>query len=596
MNASRVWSGRLRAVMARRKALPRVFISYRRDDSLIHARLLHNELAARFGAERVFMDVDDIDYGEDFMRVIDAHLDSADVVVAVIGPRWTELLQRRLASDDYVRHELARALARAAPDGLRVIPVLVGGAGVPGEGLPDELAPLRTLNCLVFGDNAALLPQQVDALVAAIRARSVHDDLYDALERLRSGRRARYIGAGVGLAMFFAAWVALFDFVGLDTRLASATMLLGGFGAPVPWSGRVVLVSIDEASERSIGRPFDASWRREHARLIERLARAGARTAAFDLFVEQPADAQADATLEAAIGAAGDMAVVFGVQALEADRRTPRLLPRLAAVARWGVACAGHRLGYARSMPLAVAGADGRVLPSFALAARVGSGPGIDALDVRRREVRVQAAGDDRTRVLGFSHTETVRVEQPGCAAIRVGDRVAVQLLDPHAIAAFSQAEGGFPVVTYEAALAMSESEAAATFDERIVVVGPRLAGRDMVSVAAGAQATMHWGVELIAVQLDALVRGVAVRPLSATAEFMHMVAMGLGGAFARRSASAWPHYRRALLIVACLLAYAIGVSVVYRSEELLVAAPYGLAAFMGAWSAMARLLGRGAA
>jgi hypothetical protein len=118
--------------------LPRIFISYRRDDSLIHARLLHNELAARCGAAQVFMDVDDIDYGDDFKRVIDAHLDTADVVVAVIGPRWLELLQRRLASDDYVRYELARALERASPDGLRVIPVLVGGAGVPGA------APLRT--------------------------------------------------------------------------------------------------------------------------------------------------------------------------------------------------------------------------------------------------------------------------------------------------------------------------------------------------------------------------------------------------------------------------------------------------------------------
>ena len=74
----------------------KVFISYRRDDSIVHARLIHNELSARFGAGDVFMDIDDIDYGADFARLIDEQLDAADVLVAVIGPRWSELLQRQM--------------------------------------------------------------------------------------------------------------------------------------------------------------------------------------------------------------------------------------------------------------------------------------------------------------------------------------------------------------------------------------------------------------------------------------------------------------------------------------------------------------------
>ena len=124
----------------------KVFISYRRDDSIVHARLIHNELAARFGADDVFMDIDDIDYGDDFVRLIDEHLARADVVVAVIGPRWNELLQRRLQADDYVRHELSSALARR----MRVIPVLVGGAPPPGTELPADLAELRRLNFLTL--------------------------------------------------------------------------------------------------------------------------------------------------------------------------------------------------------------------------------------------------------------------------------------------------------------------------------------------------------------------------------------------------------------------------------------------------------------
>jgi len=43
-----------------------VFISYRRDDSAGHAGRLFDHLSSTFGAEGVFMDVDDIRRGENF--------------------------------------------------------------------------------------------------------------------------------------------------------------------------------------------------------------------------------------------------------------------------------------------------------------------------------------------------------------------------------------------------------------------------------------------------------------------------------------------------------------------------------------------------
>lgn len=141
----------------------KIFISYRRDDSIVHARLIHDELAARFGAASVFMDIDEIDYGDDFARAIDSHLDAADAVVAVIGPRWHELLQGRAHGDDDVRHELARALAR----GIRIVPVLVAKAPPPGPGLPPELAPLRTLNSLALDERSLKL--HITALVEALQ-------------------------------------------------------------------------------------------------------------------------------------------------------------------------------------------------------------------------------------------------------------------------------------------------------------------------------------------------------------------------------------------------------------------------------------------
>jgi hypothetical protein len=49
----------------RRRQL-RVFLSYRREDASGHAGRLYDLLAARYGAERVFMDIDAIPLGSEF--------------------------------------------------------------------------------------------------------------------------------------------------------------------------------------------------------------------------------------------------------------------------------------------------------------------------------------------------------------------------------------------------------------------------------------------------------------------------------------------------------------------------------------------------
>ena len=117
----------------------KVFISYRRDDNRMTVTVLQKALRDRPDIANVFSDVDEIGYGDDFVAVIDEALRAADVVLVVIGPRWSELLQARLRGVDWVRHEVATALrlraasladpARGQP--LRVIPVLIGGATPP---------------------------------------------------------------------------------------------------------------------------------------------------------------------------------------------------------------------------------------------------------------------------------------------------------------------------------------------------------------------------------------------------------------------------------------------------------------------------------
>ena len=127
-----------------------IFISYRREDTGGHAGRLCDRLTARFGADRVFMDVQDIHPGQNFATSIEGTITGCDCVIAVIGPRWLETLRTRAQSgDDFVRQEIAAALKRH----VTVIPVLVGGARMPAaDDLPAELAELSFHNAIDIRD------------------------------------------------------------------------------------------------------------------------------------------------------------------------------------------------------------------------------------------------------------------------------------------------------------------------------------------------------------------------------------------------------------------------------------------------------------
>ena len=52
-------------------------------------------MSALFGAERVFMDVEDIHPGENFAQKIESTLSRCSCVLVVIGPRWRAILDER---------------------------------------------------------------------------------------------------------------------------------------------------------------------------------------------------------------------------------------------------------------------------------------------------------------------------------------------------------------------------------------------------------------------------------------------------------------------------------------------------------------------
>ncbi len=130
--------------------MARIFINYRRDDAPGVAGRLGDRLAQNFSQSDIFMDVDAMQPGLDFVKQLDEQVAKCDVLLAVIGPSWLnatdEKGHRKLdLPRDFVRIELTCALKREIP----VIPLLVNGAAMPSEDdLPDDLKPLTHRHAL----------------------------------------------------------------------------------------------------------------------------------------------------------------------------------------------------------------------------------------------------------------------------------------------------------------------------------------------------------------------------------------------------------------------------------------------------------------
>jgi hypothetical protein len=103
----------------------------------------------------VFKDTDTIAPGTDYALVIQEALTRTDVVVALIGPAWSDIRDddgdRRLDNpSDLVRHELEVALERRVP----ILPVLVNKATMPAaDELPERLRGLAAKQALRLNDD-----------------------------------------------------------------------------------------------------------------------------------------------------------------------------------------------------------------------------------------------------------------------------------------------------------------------------------------------------------------------------------------------------------------------------------------------------------
>ena len=136
--------------------MAKIFISYRREDSGFAVDQLHGALKPYVDnpSADIFIDVDNIPPGVDFVDHLDKKVAQCEVMLVAIGQRWLDAVDpdtgaRRLDDpDDVMRIEITRALARNIP----VVPVLIGGAEMPPvEALPGDLKPLARRQATPIG-------------------------------------------------------------------------------------------------------------------------------------------------------------------------------------------------------------------------------------------------------------------------------------------------------------------------------------------------------------------------------------------------------------------------------------------------------------
>jgi len=149
--------------------MTRIFISYRREDSAGYAGRIYDRLVQHFGPDQIFMDVDNIRPGMDFVEAIENAVGSCDVLLALIGKQWSTITnekgeQRLNNPNDFVRLEVKTALDR----NILVIPTLVHGADMPRQqDLPPDLEKLTRRNALEistsrFHDDMTRLIKELD--------------------------------------------------------------------------------------------------------------------------------------------------------------------------------------------------------------------------------------------------------------------------------------------------------------------------------------------------------------------------------------------------------------------------------------------------
>jgi hypothetical protein len=166
----------------------KIFISYRREDSAGYAGRVRDRLVDKLG-KSIFMDVDNIPLGTNFVKALQEEVGTCSALLAVIGEDWLDVRdksgRRRLDNpSDSVRVEIGTALQRGIP----VIPILLEGTVIPSaDQLPEDLQELSLRNGINV--HHASFQADMDRLIQGLKRQSQRGNWRDQFGARRVTRR-----------------------------------------------------------------------------------------------------------------------------------------------------------------------------------------------------------------------------------------------------------------------------------------------------------------------------------------------------------------------------------------------------------------------
>ncbi len=353
--------------------------------------------------------------------------------------------------------------------------------------------------------------------------------------RLRLGKASLAAAFVVAPLLFALFWLGVFERLPPGLKLESYAVWLVEKFIAKHFSDRIALVPMTEDTANKIGRPLPghgANWRDEHAKLVDRLARAGAKVVVFDIsFAEAKEPAAFDQEFARAIGEARERGttVVAGIDDVPAQASPPVFADEARG---WGLLCLGQTQGSTDIAPMLVGRRGLEPVPSLALAAVAAyNGWTINGLDPETMRVLLKDRSSSVVHV-GVSVLDRLPKQPKECTFLRAGDLVATKIIDFTPRELLRTAAQRF---AYEGLLSAPDARIAEEVQGKIVVIGVEVPG-DRFEVRRGLGTADTYGYEIHADAMSTLLRGIDIRPIGSGLQFLIIFGVSLFGDSSGRS------------------------------------------------------------
>ncbi len=402
-------------------------------------------------------------------------------------------------------------------------------------------------------------------------------------KRIAFSRRVVMASTATFVLVFIFFWVGLLDLLRLDTLLEGFTLAVGNTMTEKNRSEEVVIVAIDK--------PIDASWRDDHAVLVDQLAKAKAKVVVFDMTFEPNNDPDIAPKTQAFANAIAEAhlrgtKVVLGFRSLKGeDPVIEQTLQEVLDYQGLGAICLSGKLDYYSVAPILIEkpprnSNEKTSHPSLALAAFFAS-IGVEDHRVDFQEKRINLDPLDMG-ILPFSEKRLAHGSK--CAANQRGDVNADLFID---LTPAELIRDDLHALSYDKVMS-GEFEAIQPgfFTDKVVFVGER-SQRETFNVF-DLDNGKRFGVELHADTFKTIQRShsgsAIVRPLATGYQSLMIIAMAFLGGYIRFLVKPAAIRWRVFLLIGLPLVYVGAVFWLCVSQHLLIDWLYHLAGFFFAY------------